>query len=100
VAGSGVEATPPGALHFSGPSTPPSSASTKRTPFRASIGSIPSCPPPRRIERDGFYYRRHGTLSLCAALETASGRVHGKTAARHSSQDFVGFLEEVVASAR
>lgn len=52
---------------------------------------------PGRVERHGFEYRRHGTLSLYAALETATGRVHGKTAARHTSQDFVAFLEEVVA---
>src|SRR5271170_2298426 len=52
---------------------------------------------PGRIERHGFEYRRHGTLSLYAALETSTGRVHGKTTARHTSQDFVAFLEEVVA---
>lgn len=52
---------------------------------------------PGRVERHGFEYYRHGTLSLYAALETATGRVHGKTTARHTSQDFVGFLEEVVA---
>jgi transposase len=52
---------------------------------------------PGRIERDGFEYYRHGTLSLYAALETNTGRVHGKTAARHTSQDFVSFLEEVIA---
>lgn len=52
---------------------------------------------PGRIERHGFEYYRHGTLSLYAALETATGRVHGKNAARHTSQDFVAFLQEVVA---
>jgi len=52
---------------------------------------------PGRIERNGFEYYRHGTLSLHAALETATGRVHGKTTARHTSQDFVAFLEQVVA---
>jgi transposase len=52
---------------------------------------------PGRIERHGFEYYRHGTLSLYAALETATGHVHGKTTARHTSQDFVAFLEEVVA---
>jgi len=52
---------------------------------------------PGRIERHGFEYHRHGTLSLYAALETATGRVHGKTTARHTSRDFVTFLEEVVA---
>jgi transposase len=52
---------------------------------------------PGRAERHGFEYYRHGTLSLYAALNTATGRVHGKTAARHTSQDFVAFLKEVVA---
>jgi transposase len=52
---------------------------------------------PGRVERHGFEYYRHGTLSLYAALETATGRVHGKTAARHTSQDFLTFLKEVVA---
>ena len=51
---------------------------------------------PGRVERHGFEYYRHGTLSLYAALDTATGRVHGKTAARHTSQDFITFLEEVV----
>ena len=51
---------------------------------------------PGRAERHGFEYYRHGTLSLYAALDTATGRVHGKTAARHTSREFVDFLEEVV----
>jgi transposase len=51
---------------------------------------------PGRAERHGFEYYRHGTLSLYAALDTASGRVHGKTAARHTSREFVAFLNEVV----
>jgi transposase len=51
---------------------------------------------PGRAERHGFEYYRHGTLSLYAALDTKTGRVHGKTTARHTSRDFVAFLEEVV----
>src|SRR6516225_1581778 len=51
---------------------------------------------PGRAERHGFEYYRHGTLSLYAALDTQTGRVHGKTAARHTSRDFVAFLEEVI----
>jgi transposase len=51
---------------------------------------------PGRAERHGFEYYRHGTLSLYAALDTASGRVHGKTTARHTSREFVAFLKEVV----
>ena len=51
---------------------------------------------PGRAERHGFEYYRHGTLSLYAALDTKTGRVHGKTAPRHTSRDFVAFLEEVI----
>jgi transposase len=49
-----------------------------------------------RAERHGFEYYRHGTLSLYAALDTATGKVHGKTTARHTSRDFVTFLKEIV----
>jgi transposase len=35
-------------------------------------------------------------LSLYTALDTATGQVHGKTAARHTSRDFVAFVHEVV----
>ena len=53
---------------------------------------------PGRVERHGFEYKRHGTLSLYAALNIQTGEVQGKTTARHTSQDFVGFLGEVVAT--
>jgi len=53
---------------------------------------------PGRLERHGFEYYRHGTLSLYAALNTKSGEVVGKTAARHTSQEFVAFLAELVAN--
>src|ERR1700684_3137635 len=52
---------------------------------------------PGRLERHGFEYRRNGTLSLYAALDVQTGKVHGKTAKRHTSAEFVDFLEEVVA---
>jgi transposase len=51
---------------------------------------------PGRAERHGFEYYRHGTLSLYAALDTKTGRVHGKTTAPHTSRDVVAFLEEVL----
>ena len=53
---------------------------------------------PGRAERHGFEYYRHGTLSLYAALNTKTGEVIGKTAARHTSEEFVAFLSDVVAS--
>lgn len=52
---------------------------------------------PGRAERHGFEYKRNGTLSLYAALNTQTGAVQGKTAARHTSREFVDFLGEVVA---
>ena len=52
---------------------------------------------PGRAERHGFEYYRHGTLSLYAALNTATGEVIGKTADRHTSEEFVGFLSELLA---
>jgi transposase len=51
---------------------------------------------PGRIEKHGFEYYRHGTLSLYAALEVSTGKVLGKTAARHTSQEFIGFLTDIV----
>jgi transposase len=52
---------------------------------------------PGRAERHGFEYIRHGTLSLYAALNTKTGDVLGKPVARHTSQEFVAFLEVLVA---
>jgi transposase len=40
---------------------------------------------PRKVESHGFEYYRQGTLSLYAALDVKSGKVHAKTAARHTT---------------
>ena len=40
-------------------------------------------------------YIRHGTPSLFAALEVATGKVIGKCQRRHRSQEFLKFLEEL-----
>ena len=55
---------------------------------------------PGRAESHGFEYKRNGTLSLFAALNTATGEVLGKTAPRHTSAQFVAFLTEVVSRHR
>jgi transposase len=55
---------------------------------------------PGRAERQGFEYYRHGTLSLYAALNVKSGKVEGRTAARHTSAEFVKFLTGLVGRAR
>lgn len=51
---------------------------------------------PGRAEKHGFEYYRHGTLSLYAALDVKTGQVHGKTARRHTSEDFLAFITEIV----
>jgi transposase len=53
---------------------------------------------PGRAERHGFEYYRHGTLSLYAALDTRTGEVLGKTSPRHTSTEFVEFLDQILTS--
>jgi len=53
---------------------------------------------PGRAEKHGFEYYRHGTLSLYAALNPQTGEVLGQTTPRHTSQEFVAFLRDVVAT--
>jgi len=53
---------------------------------------------PGRAERHGFEYKRNGTLSLYAALNVATGAVEGMTAARHTSAQFLRFLDRVIAT--
>ena len=52
---------------------------------------------PGRVERHGFEYYRHGTLSLYAALNTTTGEIIGQTVPRHTSAAFVAFLSDIVA---
>lgn len=51
---------------------------------------------PGRAERHGFEYKRNGTLSLYAALEVGTGRVQGMTVQRHTSAEFLRFLDRLV----
>src|SRR3982750_2124452 len=50
---------------------------------------------PGRAERHGFEYCRHGTFYLYAALDVKTGQVHGMTAGRHTSEEFVSFLTDI-----
>ncbi len=52
---------------------------------------------PGRVERHGFEYYRHGTLSLYAALNVQTGEIIGQTVPRHTSAAFVEFLSDIVA---
>src|SRR5437879_1873297 len=70
----------------------------EKTAIQALDRTLPTLPfSPGRAERHGFEYIRHGTLSLYAALDVATGQVVGKAAARHTSAEFVAFLSGLVA---
>jgi len=53
---------------------------------------------PGQVERRTHDYRRHGTTSLFAALDTATGAVLGKCYRRHRSQEFRRFLDTIEAN--
>jgi len=81
--------------------TPPQHAAVFCVDEKSAIQALDRLDPvlpmsPGRSERHGFEYYRHGTLSLYAALDVRTGKVQGKTAARHTSEEFVGFLDQVV----
>ena len=45
-------------------------------------------------------YVRHGTVSLLAALEVRTGKVQSRCVERHTSVEFVRFLDEAVVGRR
>jgi len=53
---------------------------------------------PGQAERHTHDYVRHGTTSLFAALDVATGKVIGKCYRRHRQQEFVRFLAEIDAA--
>lgn len=53
---------------------------------------------PARTERATHDYTRHGTTSLFAALNVATGKVIGKCHRRHRHQEFIKFLNHVDAA--
>jgi len=50
---------------------------------------------PGMAERRTHDYRRHGTTSLFAALDVATGKVIGETHRRHRSTEFKTFLDRI-----
>jgi transposase len=48
-----------------------------------------------RIERRSHDYYRHGTTTLFAALDIATGHVTGALKARHRHQEFLAFLKQI-----
>src|SRR5271169_4269217 len=50
---------------------------------------------PHHPERHTNDYFRHGTISLFAALDVASGEVYARCRKRHRQQEFLGFLKQL-----
>jgi transposase len=53
---------------------------------------------PGQVERHTHDYARHGTTSLFAALNVATGQIIGTCHSRHRQQEFVKFLELIDAN--
>jgi len=53
---------------------------------------------PGQAEKRTHDYHRHGTTSLFAAFDVATGRVIGSCHRRHRHQEFLSFLEKIEAS--
>ena len=52
---------------------------------------------PGQLERRTHEYARHGTTTLFAALDVATGKVIGECFARHRAKEFLKFLKQVEA---
>lgn len=50
---------------------------------------------PGQVERRTHDYERHGTTTLFAALNVATGSVFGKCYEQHRAKEFVSFLKEI-----
>jgi transposase len=51
-----------------------------------------------KIEKPTHDYTRHGTTNLFAALNTATGEVVGRCCARRRTEEFLTFMDQVVAT--
>ena len=75
------------------------SVSTKRARSRPWTVPSPSCRcAPGQAERRSHDYKRHGTTSLFAALDIATGEIIGKCFPRHRAREFRKFLDLVEAN--
>jgi transposase len=70
------------------------------TGIQALERSAPTRPmKPGLIERQEFEYKRHGTQTLIAAYDVASGKVSGQIGDRRKEADFARFLNNLLVSA-
>ena len=114
LAGFRPAASSPGSLHsFEGPDfidkvrdvvglyrNPPENALVLSVDEKSQIQALERSQPilpmrPGRPQRWSHDYYRHGTTSLFAALDVATGRIIGATKSRHRSQEFLSFLRQI-----
>lgn len=50
---------------------------------------------PGQVERRTHDYKRHGTASLYAAFDVATGKVIGRVTQRHRAKEFLAFLQQI-----
>jgi hypothetical protein len=55
---------------------------------------------PGKVERREFEYRRHGTQTLIAAFDVATGKVEGVIGNTRTEKDFARFLRRLAAQCR
>jgi transposase len=61
--------------------------------------AAPSLPmKPGKIERREYEYKRHGTQTLIAAFDVATGQIQGSVGDTRTEADYVSFLESLFAS--
>ena len=69
------------------------------TGIQALERAAPSLPMgPGFVERREYEYIRHGTQTLIAAFDIATGKVLGEIGARRTEEDYATFLENLIAS--
>jgi transposase len=79
---------------------PPSNAVVLSVDEKTQIQALDRTQPmlplrPGQVERRTHDYKRHGTASLYAAFDIATGKVIGRVTDRHRASEFVEFLEKI-----
>jgi len=80
---------------------PPENAVVLSVDEKTSIQALDRTQPrlplkPHRVERLSHEYKRNGTVSLLAALEVHSGKVHGQPIEQNDSDTFIRFLRRLL----
>ena len=79
---------------------PPDNAMVLRVDEKTQVQALDRTQPmlqlrPGQVERRTHDYTRHGTASLYAAFDIATGDVIGRVTTRHRAKEFLGFLRQI-----